>query len=133
MSKGLLMKQILVTLTLIVGLGTPVSADDKPFAVGDVFFCQMDKLVDYDWKATGERFRLYRNENFRFTISEDNTLRFGDSGVLQGVEVGIYLLGVQKLSAQSNSTTVNLNGTWFSYATVTYESITMIAANCDRF
>ena len=127
------MKHLTLTLSLLLGLATSVSANNKPFAFGDVFFCQTDKLVYYDWKADEERFGVYRNENFRFTISEDNTLRFGDSGILQGVEIDINLLGVRNISAQSESTTVNVKGTWFSYAMATFNSITMIAANCDRF
>ena len=127
------MRHLTLTLSLILGLATSVSAEDKPFKVGDVFFCQMDKLVYYDWKANGEKLGVYKNENFRFTISEDRTLRFGESGTLGRLEIPINFLTKRSISANSLNGTANLEGTWFSYASAGYESITMIAATCDRF
>jgi hypothetical protein len=41
------MKHLILTLSLILG-ATSVSANEKPFAVGDVFFCEMEAFTEWD-------------------------------------------------------------------------------------
>ena len=64
------MKQLTLTLSLILGLATSVSANDKDFAVGDVFFCQMEAYVEWEWSA--KRLQEYKRGKFKFTIADTN-------------------------------------------------------------
>jgi len=44
------MRYLILTLSLFLGLATSVSANARNFAVGDVFFCQMEEFVAWEWK-----------------------------------------------------------------------------------
>ena len=126
------MKHLILKLSLILGLATSVSANNKPFAVGDVFYCQMEEFVSWKWKDA-ERFKKFKLEKFRFTISDKNTIKFGQGGYLSDMVLNISYLDSDLLSAAEEKGTISLEGANFSYVNAFYAGAKLIAATCDRF
>ena len=76
------MKHLILTLSLILGLGTSVSANNKPFEVGDVFYCQMEAFTEWNWNE--RKLTNYKLEKFKFSIVDPNTVKFGSQGYFGG-------------------------------------------------
>lgn len=59
------MKYLLILLYFILSAGA-VNANAKALAVGDVFTCQMEAFVQWDWEKT--ELTGYQKEQFKFSI-----------------------------------------------------------------
>lgn len=79
------MRYLILTLSLIIGLATSVSANDKPFAVGDVFFCQMEEYVVWEW--SDKKLEQFKKEKFKFTIADSEIIKFGEGGIMNNFEM----------------------------------------------
>ena len=126
------MRNLNLTLSLILGLATSVSANNKHFSVGDVFFCQMEEFVSWEWKG-GKGLVNYRLEKFKFTISDRNTLQFGQEGYLSNAKLNITHLGTDLLKADEKFKKMSLERGNFNYVASYFDNATLIAAICDRF
>ena len=126
------MRNLILTLSLILGLGTSVSANDKPFAVGDVFFCQGEVLVEWDWEK--KELIRYNTQNFQFSIIDDTTIQFGTGGYLNEIEMSIERFGFQTLKGRIvESSVFSLHQNKFTFAQSHYNDNKIITATCDRF
>ena len=124
------MRHLILTLSLILG-ATSVSANDRNFAVGDVFFCKMEEFVEWVWDQ--KKLLHYKQEKFKFNISDRNTLQFGQGGFLNNVKLSISYLGTDILYAGGDYIKMTLDGGNLSYTTSSFDSPILIAATCDRF
>ena len=124
------MKQFILSISLILG-ATVVSANDKPFAVGDVFFCQMEEFVQWNWND--RKLQKYVLEKFKFSIVNPNRVKFGGQGYLGSLEMEIDFVSQQWVSAQDDYSIMNIRDGKFSYAQSTSKASSLIAATCDRF
>ena len=76
------MKHLTLTLSLILGLATSVSADNKTLKAGDGFVCQMDFHGKWDsddkvlYKDSLTKFRLYADEQY-IVFPESDHIFFG--------------------------------------------------------
>ena len=123
------MKHILLTISLIFG-ATAVSANNKDFAVGDVFYCQMEAFTKWNWND--RKLKNYILEKFRFSIVDRNTIKFGEQGYLAG-KMKIDYLVLNSLRANDDYSIMSIRGGNFSYVQSTSKSSVLIAATCDRF
>ena len=125
------MRHLILTLSLLLGLATSVSANDKPYEVGDVFYCQMESFLSWEWEKNKPT--RYETEKFKFTIKDRKTLQFGQGGYLNGVTISInYMLGTL-LDANKESAVLSLDDGKLTYVSSFYTEANMIAATCDRF
>ena len=126
------MKHLILTLSLILG-ATSVSANDKPFAVGDVFFCQMEAFTQ--WKGTDRKLKNYKLEKFKFSIVDLNTVKFGRLGTFDDNEMKIDDFGysLQWVTASDEFSKMRIERSNFTFAGVWFEDAALIAATCDRF
>ena len=136
MTKGLLMKQILVTLTLIVGLGTQVSADDKPFTVGDVFFCEMEMNALWGWD--NKRLIKQKLERFKFSVISEDKIKFENSDYFSGKNTYYHLmhlgdLYLKAMRVSRPSGRLELLGKQFYHTTTHFAVPKIIFATCERF
>ena len=125
------MKKLLPILGLSLGLTTAANANDKPFAVGDVFFCEMLANVEYSFSE--KRLKNYILEKFKFTISSEKAITFGQSSnTFKDLTLYIEMLSDDLLLAKSNleDLSVHKNGE-FTYTFNLGDM--MVAAQCDRF
>ena len=127
------MKHLTLTLSLILGLATSVSANNKPIKVGDVFFCQMEEFTQWDVKE--RKFNYYELEKFKFSIVDPDTIKFGNQGHLGGLilEIADFAKGYPFLTASTITSVMNIKDGNFTFIQASFEVATLIAATCDRF
>ena len=126
------MKHLILTLSLILG-ATSVRANDKPFAVGDVFFCQMEKSVQWVWDDE-KQFRNYKPERFKFSIVDNKTIKFGSTSPFSGYEMEITdMHGNFWINAKSEFAQLIVWEEKFSFIEANGLAIGLSAAICDRF
>lgn len=127
------MRYLTLTLSLILGLATSVSANNKPFAVGDVFFCQMQAHVA--WQGTEDKLKYYKLEKFKFSIVDSNTVRFGAQGVFTDLtlKIGYFDRSLKMLEAEDTYAKMTLENDKFNYVSSISISAKLVAATCDRF
>ena len=126
------MKKLLLILSFTLGLTTAANANDKPFAVGDVFFCDMQ--INVDWNASeGGPLNHYRLDKFKFTITKHREIAFGQSGHFQKVKLDITYMGGQLLSGNNANSKLSLDGTNLNYVASYLAGPVLIVATCDRF
>ncbi len=125
------MKKLLLILSFTLGLTTAANANTKDFAVGDVFFCEMEAFLSWEWDEG--KVVNYKPQKFKFTVSDETTLKFGREGYLQGVELKITWMSDNLLDATKDSSVMSLKDGKFNYVSSFYSSASMIAATCDRF
>ena len=126
------MKHLTLSLFLILGLATSVSAEDKPLAVGDVFFCEMLANVDYSFSE--KRLKNYVLEQFKFTIASEEKITFGPSSNTFG-NLTLFIYGFNpKSHISAKSSLEELTVTPSGYFTYTFHMASLlVTAQCDRF
>ena len=132
------MRHLILTLSLLLGLTTSVSANNKSFEAGDVFFCQTEAYTDWDWEE--KKLKNYKLEKFKFSISDEDTIKFGSSGFLANEEFPItfienkMLYAARTFEALGHTTyTISLDRNNFSFTKNDYVAPSLGAATCDRF
>ena len=126
------MRHLILTLSLILGLVTSVSANDKPFAVGDVFYCEAVKSVGWRWNEE-QKFIDYKSENFKFSIVDKKTIKFGNDVYFNNYEMTIDYIKMHTLTASTNIAILVLNNNHFNYTNAYVFGANLRAAKCDRF
>ena len=76
------MKHLVLTLFLVLGLATSVSANDKSFEVGDEFFCTMDTYTV--WDPSIKQLVNRTPEKFKLSIVDQGKIKFGNESILRG-------------------------------------------------
>ncbi len=126
------MKYLTLSLSLILGLTTAANANDRPFAVGDVFFCETLKSVLWEWGGV-RGFKNFKPEKFKFSIVDKKTIKFGSSSSFKDVEMEITFMAMESLNATSDYSKLNLDGNQFGFTTSHSLWSSLQVANCDRF
>ena len=125
-------KRLLLILSFTLGLTTAANANDKPFAVGDVFFCETLKSVGWVWEGEPQ-FQNYRPERFKFSIVDKFTIRFGSNGYFEDYEMPIDTRIGQLLKAKAPLANLLLYKNKLNYTTNSISETTVLVATCDRF
>lgn len=127
------MKHLILSLSLLLGLATSVSANDKPIEAGDVFFCQMEEFTQWDVKE--RKLKNYKLEKFKFSIVDPDTVKFGNQGYLGGtiLKIAHFSKGYPFLTASDTLSLMNIKDGNFTFVLSTSAVATLIAATCDRF
>ena len=126
------MKKLFLILSLTLSLTTAANANDKPFAVGDVFFCETLKHVGWVW-ADEKQFKNYKLERFKFSIVDSKTIKFGKDGSFKDYEMEITDMLARILEAKTDYSILVLNKNDFNYSSATGFGLGFKAATCDRF
>ena len=132
------MRYLILTLSLILGLATSVSASsakekyiENAFKVGDVFYCVMDEFIEWNWDE--KKFNKYKLEKFKFTITDKDTLQFGESGYLGGWVFDIVDFYMYHIYAETRYSELHIGPKNFVYSLISSNATNLILATCDRF
>lgn len=129
------MKQILITLSLILGINASVSADDKAFAINDAFSCQMKAIVMWDWNT--EMLTNGKLEKFYFIVADANSLDFGSNSFCLDCRMKIIAMHGNTLIAErlagSQRMALNKKQNRFNFTSQLGEKTNLVAATCERF
>ncbi len=115
---------------LVLGLAPQANAEEKPFSVGDVFFCRTE--VNVAWQWSDNKLVNYAKEKFKFSIVDPKIIIF-KGGHLHTYKMEISSLTNFSISATSASSKMSIDNRKFNLASSTFASAEMIAAICDRF
>jgi hypothetical protein len=126
------LKYLTLTLSLILGLTTAANANDRPFAVGDVFFCETLKSVLWEWGGN-QGFKNFKPEKFKFSIVDEKTIKFGSSSSFKDVEMEITSMALELLYAKGKYSNLVLNENRFGHTTSHSLWSSLQVASCDRF
>ena len=125
------MKYLLLFLYFIFSAGT-VNANAKALSVGDVFTCQMEAFVQWDWEKT--ELTGYQKEQFKFSITDENTVKFDEVSYFENLALNISYIGYKILALNSDDSNIvaKLKGDNFSIVAISYDASDFITAKCDR-
>ena len=125
------MKYFLILLYLIFSVGT-VNATAKALAVDDVFTCQMEAFVQWDWEKT--ELTGYQKEQFKFSITDENTVKFDEASYFENLALNISYIGykILALNSEDGNIVAKLKGDNFSIVAISYDASDFITAKCDR-
>jgi len=125
------MKYFLIFLYLIFSVGT-VNATAKALAVDDVFTCQMEAFVQWDWEKT--ELTGYQKEQFKFSIIDQNTVKFEEASYFENLALNISYIGykILALNSEDGNIVAKLKGDNFSIVAISYDASDFITAKCDR-
>ena len=126
------MRHLILTLSLILGLATSVSANNKPFAVGDVFYCDTIKDVGWVW-ADKQQFKNYTPEKFKFSIVDEKTIKFGKGNSFNDYEMSIEYMIWPFLKAGTDYAKLTLHENEFGFVQSLSQANRLQVATCDRF
>lgn len=125
-------KKLLIILYLTLGLTTAANANAKYFAVGDVFYCDTLKSVGWVW-ADEKQFKNYKLENFKFSVIDEKTIKFGKGGYFDDYEMEIEDMFGLTLMARTSIGRLLLGGIQLTYSSADYNGGSFQTATCDRF
>ena len=125
------MKYLLIFLYLIFSAGS-VHANVKALSVGDVFTCQMEAFVQWDWEKT--ELTGYQKEQFKFSITDKNTVKFDEASYFENLVLNISYIGykILALNSEDGNIVAKLKGDNFSIVAISYDASDFITAKCDR-
>ena len=125
------MKYFLIFLYFIFSAGT-VNANAKALSVGDVFTCQMEAFVQWDWEKT--ELTRYQKEHFKFSITDQNTVKFEEASYFENWALNISYIGykILALNSEDGNIVAKLKGKNFSIVAISYEASDFITAKCER-
>ena len=126
------MKSLTLVLSIILGLTTAANANDRPFTVGDVFFCETLKSVLWEWVGEGE-FKNFKPEKFKFSIVDEKTIKFGSSSSFKDFEMEISSMALELLYAKGDYSNLVLDKNRFGFTTSHSLWSSLQVATCDRF
>ena len=125
------MKYLLLFLYFIFSAGT-VNANAKALSVGDVFTCQMEAFVQWDWEKT--ELTGYQKEQFKFSITDQNTVKFEEVSYFENLALNISYIGykILALNSEDGNIVAKLKGKNFSIVAISYEASDFITDKCER-
>ena len=109
-----------------------VNANAKALSVGDVFSCQMEAFVQWDWEKT--KLTGYQKERFKFSITDQNTVKFEEASYFENLALNISYIGykILALNSEDGNIVAKLKDDKFSIVAISYDASDFIAAKCDR-
>ena len=109
-----------------------VHANAKALSVGDVFTCQMEAFVQWDWEKT--ELTGYQKEQFKFSITDENTVKFDEASYFENLVLNISYIGykILALNSEDGNIVAKLKGDNFSIVAISYDASDFITAKCDR-
>ena len=125
------MKYLLILLYFILSAGA-VNANSKALAVGDVFTCQMEAFVQWDWEKT--ELTGYQKEQFKFSITDENTVKFDEASYFENLVLNISYIGykILALNSEDGNIVAKLKDDKFSIVAISYDASDFITAKCER-
>ena len=125
------MKYFLILLYLIFSVGT-VNANARALSVGDVFTCQMEAFVQWDWEKT--ELTAYQKEQFKFSITDENTVKFEEASYFENLALNISYIGykILALNSEDGNVVAKLKDDKFSIVAISYEASDFITAKGER-
>jgi hypothetical protein len=125
------MKYLLILLYFILSAGA-VNANGQALAVGDVFTCQMEAFVQWDWEnaeLTG-----YQKEQFKFSITDQNTVKFEEASYFENLALNVSYIGykILALNSEDGNIVAKLKDDKFSIVAISYDASDFITAKCER-
>ena len=125
------MKYFIIFLYLMLSAGS-VHANAKALSVGDVFICQMEAFVQWDWEKT--ELTGYQKEQFKFSIADENTVKFDEVSYFENLELNISYIGykILALNSEDGNIIAKLKGKNFSIVAISYDASDFITAKGDR-
>ena len=125
------MKYLLIVLYFILSAGA-VNANAKALAFGDVFTCQMEAFVQWDWEKT--ELTGYQKEQFKFSITDENTVKFEEASYFENLALNISYIGykILALNSEDGNIVAKLKEDKFSIVAISYDASDFITAKCER-
>ena len=129
------MRHLTLTLSLILGLATSVSAAVSSYEIGDVLFCHMTDFLE--WEPEESQFHRREKEKFKFSIVDEKTVKFGSATSVfstRSFSMGYWSSnGNPNIRGHSSHSSFILTSRGkFNYVSSGMEPI-VIMATCDRF
>ena len=109
-----------------------VNANAKALSVGDVFSCQMEAFVQWDWEKT--KLTGYQKERFKFSITNQNTVKFEEASYFENLALNISYIGykILALNSEDGNIVAKLKNDKFSIVAISYDASDFITAKCER-
>ena len=109
-----------------------VNANAKALSVGDVFSCQMEAFVQWDWEKT--KLTGYQKERFKFSITDQNTVKFEEASYFENLGLNISYIGykILALNSEDGNIVAKLKDDKFSIVAISYDASDFITAKCER-
>ena len=109
-----------------------VNANAKALSVGDVFSCQMEAFVQWDWEKT--KLTGYQKEQFKFSITDQNTVKFEEASYFENLALNISYIGykILALNSEDGNIVAKLKDDKFSIVAISYDASDFITAQCER-
>jgi|TARA_B000000557_G_C20745957_1_gene430696 hypothetical protein len=109
-----------------------VNANAKALSVGDVFSCQMEAFVQWDWEKT--KLTGYQKERFKFSITDQNTVKFEEASYFENLALNISYIGykILALNSEDGNIVAKLKDDKFSIVAISYDASDFITAKCER-
>ena len=109
-----------------------VNANAKALSVGDVFSCQMEAFVQWDWEKT--ELTGYYKEQFKFSITDQNTVKFEEASYFENLALNISYIGykILALNSEDGNIVAKLKDDKFSIVAISYDASDFITAKCER-
>jgi len=109
-----------------------VNANAKALSVGDVFSCQMEAFVQWDWEKT--KLTGYQKERFKFSITDQNTVKFEEASYFENLALNISYIGykILALNSEDGNIVAKLKDDKFSIIAISYDASDFITAKCER-
>ena len=125
------MKYFLIFLYFILSAGT-VNANAKALSVGDIFTCQMEAFVQWDWEKT--ELTGYQKEQFKFSITDQNTVKFEEASYFENLALNISYIGykILALNSEDGNIVAKLKNDKFSIVAISHDASDFITAKCER-
>ena len=125
------MKYLLIFLYFIFSAST-VNANAKALSVGDIFTCQMEAFVQWDWNNT--ELTGYQKEQFKFSITDQNTVQFEEASYFENLALNINYIGykILALNSEDGNIVAKLKDDKFSIVAFSYDASDFITAKCER-
>jgi hypothetical protein len=117
-----------ILITFLLALATKASSSE--FNVGDVFFCTSDSGAFVE--PPDYNLAKWKPENFKFTITEDNRIKFGSSGYFANTDKIILRMSYD-LKAQDQVSLFHLQSGRFHYASASGLGSSIMSGTCDKF
>ena len=97
-----------------------------------MFSCQMEAFVQWDWEKT--KLTGYQKERFKFSITDQNTVKFEEASYFENLALNISYIGykILALNSEDGNIVAKLKDDKFSIVAISYDASDFITAKCER-
>ena len=92
----------------------------------------MEAFAQWDWEKT--ELTGYQKEQFKFSITDENTVKFDEASYFENLVLNISYIGykILALNSEDGNIVAKLKGDNFSIVAISYDASDFITAKCDR-